>query len=102
MWERWDAGARSHDHFFLATVTDWILTRVAGVQRIGGDWSRVRVAPGLVPGVNRAASTRRTPLGDLVVEWERGGPVHLVVPQGMTCELGGENPATLGPGDHRL
>lgn len=99
MWERWDAGARSHDHFFLATVTDWILTRVAGVRRISDDWSRVRVTPGLVPGVDRAASTRHTPLGDLVVEWRRGGPVHLVVPEAMTCELDG---VALGAGDHLI
>lgn len=99
MWERWDAGARSRDHFFMGTVADWVLTRVAGVRRTGPGWSRARITPGLVPGVDRAAIGRRTPLGTLQVEWVRGQVVHVDVPQGMECELdAGGSLTTLGPG----
>ncbi|MCI1748685.1 MAG: hypothetical protein LKI24_11730 [Acidipropionibacterium sp.] len=94
MWERWDAGARSHDHFFEGTVADWILTRVAGVRRMSPDWAVVRIQPGLVDGVSRCRSTRSTSRGRLTVDWDLAtGRLHLEVPQGMVCqlELGGSH-----------
>ncbi|WP_051232435.1 family 78 glycoside hydrolase catalytic domain [Acidipropionibacterium thoenii] len=113
MWERWDAGARSRDHFFQGTVADWILTRVAGVQRVAPDWAEVRIRPGLVDGVSQCRSSRLTSRGRLTVEWDLSTrKLHLVVPEEMVCRVelgagGGEDPAgdvgagviEVGPGE---
>ncbi|WP_084149543.1 family 78 glycoside hydrolase catalytic domain [Acidipropionibacterium jensenii] len=88
MWERWNAGARSRDHFFLGTVVDWILTRVAGVRRIAPGWAVVRVQPGLVDGVSRCRTTRPTSRGVLTVDWDLHlGRLSVDVPEAMVCQL---------------
>ncbi|MDN6557402.1 MAG: hypothetical protein L0L18_13055, partial [Acidipropionibacterium jensenii] len=76
------------DHFFLGTVVDWILTRVAGVRRIAPDWAVVRVQPGLVDGVSRCRTTRQTSRGVLTVDWDLSlGRLRVAVPEGMVCQL---------------
>ncbi len=100
LWEAWDANARSHDHYFLGTATQWLREGLVGLRPTGPGFRTFEVRPAIVddPRLTHASTAYRSVLGDVAAGWRRtddGVEVEVTVPVGAT--------ATVAlPGDHRI
>jgi alpha-L-rhamnosidase len=104
--EHWDLAARSHGHYFLGTVDDWLTGDVAGLRPTGPGWSTFRVAPAMTAFVGSASCSVRTPYGVAAVAWRHGDEgavlVDVIVPFGTraTVVLPDGTSHDVGPGVH--
>ncbi len=90
MWEFWSADARSRDHYFQGTVTEWLYFDVAGLRPVGDGWRRIVVRPAARGDLSSARLSVRTVRGQASSEWSRHGKtLHLEVevPVGSTAEV---------------
>lgn len=92
LWEAWDADARSHDHFFLGTATQWLHQHLAGLRPTGPGWSEFEVRPVCLTDtrVTRASARYTSVRGDVAVAWQRAADeveVALTVPVGTRAEV---------------
>jgi alpha-L-rhamnosidase len=106
MFEHWDLVARSHGHYFLGTVDDWLTGDVAGLRPTGPGWSTFRVAPAMTAFVGSASCSMRTPYGVAAVAWRHDDDgavlVDVTVPFGTraTVVLPDGTLRDAGPGVH--
>ncbi|KQO60376.1 alpha-L-rhamnosidase [Curtobacterium sp. Leaf261] len=110
MFEHWDLAARSHGHFFLGTVDDWLTGYVAGLRPAAPGWRRILVDPRCTASVRSASFAVRTPFGPAWVAWEHEGDdlvLRVGVPVGATAEVHVPAPTTgeprvveVGSGEH--
>ena len=91
--EAWDANPRnSQNHFMLGHAETWLYGGLGGI-RIDFDrpaWSRIRIAPQTVVGVDSASVRYRSVLGDIATNWLRSGGrlrLHVEVPPGATAQI---------------
>lgn len=63
----------SHDHPMLGAFTVWFYKALAGIQDEDGLAGTIRVKPAVVPQMEFAAASCRTPGGILKSSWERQG-----------------------------
>jgi alpha-L-rhamnosidase len=102
--ESWDVDARSHNHYFLGSVSAWIQQRVGGLRLTEPGWRRFEIAPVDDPRVARASIRHRTPLGEAAVTWQRGAGgwrFEVTVPTGATAQVRvPTGDRTLPPGHH--
>ncbi len=116
VWERWDSmlpdgsinpgEMTSFNHYALGAVADWMHRELAGLTALEPGYSRVRIAPQPVPGVDHAMTAFDAPWGAIEISWSReGSVVHLDarLPEGVTAEisLGGVR-EHVGAGHHRF
>jgi len=92
LWEAWDADARSHDHFFLGTATQWLHQHLAGLRPAAAGWSEIEVRPVCLtdPRVTRASARYTSIRGDVAVAWQRGPEeveLSLTVPVGARAHV---------------
>lgn len=86
--EHWDLAARSHGHYFLGTVDDWLTGDVAGLRPLSPGWRRFEVSPRCTEWIASASCAVRTPYGRASVSWahDDGALVLRVeVPVGATA-----------------
>jgi alpha-L-rhamnosidase len=107
MLEHWDLAARSHGHYFLGTVDDWLTGYVAGLRPLAPGWSEFAAAPALTGHLPSAAGAVRTPHGTAGVRWHAEGDglrTTVTVPFGTRARvtLPGSGTRLLGPGRHEL
>jgi alpha-L-rhamnosidase len=105
--EHWDLAARSHGHYFLGTVDDWLTGSVAGLRPMEPGWKRFLVAPAVCGPVGSASCSVRTPYGTAAVEWRADGDdvrLTVVVPPGTSADarLPDGGVVSVGPGTHEL
>jgi alpha-L-rhamnosidase len=72
-------GVASYNHIMFGGMGGWMVSTVAGLQRVGGGWRSLRIAPpspvdsGLVgsapPALSYASASVDTPLGKAAVAW---------------------------------
>lgn len=104
--ESWDADARSHDHYFLGSVSSWIQQDVCGLRSLAPGWRAFEVVLRADERVPAASIHHETPQGRVAAAWRRlpdGWTVEVHVPADTTAHLrvGGHN-TPLSPGRHRL
>ncbi|GAA1945325.1 family 78 glycoside hydrolase catalytic domain [Amycolatopsis minnesotensis] len=90
MWERWDAGARSRDHYFQGTVTGWLYENVVGLRPVDDGYARFLVRPDALAGLDRAETAVDTVRGRISVAWSRTGRrfrLAVEVPVGAVAEV---------------
>lgn len=106
--EAWDADrGSSQNHFMLGHVEEWFHEHLAGIRV---DFARpaaaqVCIAPAFVPGMEWVEASRETPLGHVVVRWERrGSRVRLDATLPRDAELRWPDGTTrvLPAGEHQL
>ncbi|WP_298876869.1 alpha-L-rhamnosidase [uncultured Microbacterium sp.] len=116
IWERWDSmlpngtinpgEMTSFNHYALGAVADWMHRELAGLAPLEPGYSRVRVAPRPIDGIDDASTSYDSVHGRIAVAWRReGATVHLevTVPPGVVAEVRlGEVDAEIGAGVHRL
>ncbi|WP_170285646.1 alpha-L-rhamnosidase [Microbacterium rhizomatis] len=121
VWERWDAikpdgsihggdmdagnsggesgGMLSFNHYAYGAMIDWVYRNVAGLAPDPADpgYRTVHVAPRPAVGIDHAAATIATGLGELAIDWRRDGDaleIALTVPFGARAVL--DLPVTAG------
>ncbi|MEW1708577.1 family 78 glycoside hydrolase catalytic domain [Microbacterium sp. NPDC089190] len=116
VWERWDSmlpdgtinpgEMTSFNHYALGAVADWMHRELAGLAPLEPGYSRVRVAPQPIDGIDDASTSYDSRHGTIAVAWRReGGVVHLevTVPEGVVAEVWlGEIDTEVGAGVHRF
>ncbi|HEX4221159.1 MAG TPA: family 78 glycoside hydrolase catalytic domain [Pseudonocardiaceae bacterium] len=107
LWEGWDPTARSHDHYFLGSPTQWLVERVLGVEPLAPGWARLRIAPIALYTVARAGLNLRTVRGQISVTYQQANgtlTMDLVLPVNTTAEvaLPGGKITQLGSGHTHL
>lgn len=93
MWESWSKQARSRDHFLFGTVTDWLLSEIAGFRPGDDRLTTVTVAPRPAEGMTSCSfsiptETDRT--DRLTIDWQQSGSAFsltLRVPAGCHVTL---------------
>jgi alpha-L-rhamnosidase len=79
LWEHWSPDARSHGHYFLGTIDDWLFGAVAGISPAAPGWRSVRIAPAVLQ-LTWAEAEVLTPRGPAAVRWRRAeGGVDLTI-----------------------
>jgi alpha-L-rhamnosidase len=71
LWEHWKLAARSHDHYFLGTIDDWLYGDVAGLRPLEPGWRKIEVHPAMTAWLDHAAADTLTPYGRAAVSWTR-------------------------------
>ncbi|BAJ74637.1 hypothetical protein MTES_1673 [Microbacterium testaceum StLB037] len=116
IWERWDSmlpdgtinpgEMTSFNHYALGAVADWMHRELAGLAPIEPGYSRVRVAPQPLAGIDHAQTSFDSVHGTVAVSWRREGTVvHLdvTVPEGVVADVRlGQVAAEVGAGLHRF
>lgn len=100
IWERWDSllpdgsinpgEMTSFNHYALGSIADWLQRVVAGLAPAAPGYSRVRIAPTPIPGLDHASAQHLSPYGMIEVAWRRDGDglaVTAVVPPNATAEV---------------
>ncbi len=71
LWETWK-GNSSRNHIMFGGVSAWMYSGLAGMYPLAPGFSRVRLAPCIVPGLVSVSAEYMTPLGRLCSSWEQG------------------------------
>ncbi len=104
LWEHWSPAARSHGHYFLGTVDDWLFGSVAGLSAAAAGWREIRIEPAVL-GLVSAEAEVLTPLGRAGVSWRTeasGVVIDVEIPVGAVATVRvGECEWTVGAGRHR-
>jgi alpha-L-rhamnosidase len=90
MWEMWEVGTRSHNHYFKGTVTQWLYENVAGIRPGDAGYRRLVVRPDARVGVSWARSDLETVRGKVSSGWTQVGRdfrLTVEVPVGSTAEV---------------
>lgn len=90
MLEHWNLAARSHGHYFLGTVDDWITGYVAGMRPLAPGWEQFTVAPTYTDRIESASFTLRSPYGRAAVRWRADGEelrTEITVPVGARAQV---------------
>ncbi|PRY10769.1 alpha-L-rhamnosidase [Kineococcus rhizosphaerae] len=94
--EHWDLAARSHGHYFLGTVDDWLTGHVGGLRLLEPGWRSFAVDPRCTDWIDSAAVSVVTPHGTVAVAWwHEDGEVRVRVdaPPGTRAVRPGHNGA---------
>ena len=89
LWEMW-AGNASCNHIMMGGVSAWMYRCLAGMYPIEPGFSRIRLAPALIPELEEVSATHETPLGTLSSKWVRDGRQFrctFQVPKGAVAEV---------------
>jgi alpha-L-rhamnosidase len=90
MWEEWNANSRSHDHAFLGTVVDWEYQDVAGIQPAAPGYTKVKIQPYPITGLDHAQAHVQSPFGDIVSSWTRDADSYtldVTIPVGSSADV---------------
>jgi hypothetical protein len=92
-WEMWESGVHlSRCHAWSAAPLYLLTENVLGVTPVEPGWRRVRIAP-MAAKLEFAKGVVPSPLGRIIVEWEKVGDDQLAVrvelPQGMEADFVG-------------
>lgn len=90
MWEHWEAGTRSRDHYFKGTVTQWLYENVAGIRPGDAGYRRFTVRPDARVSVSWAQGDLETVRGPVSSAWTQDGRAFQLVvevPVGSIAEV---------------
>ncbi|TAJ49219.1 MAG: hypothetical protein EPO52_05385 [Herbiconiux sp.] len=107
LWEHWSPAARSHGHYFLGTIDDWLFRSVAGISPAAAGWREIRIEPAVLGlGLTSAEADVLTPLGRAGVSWrieESELVIDVDIPVGAVAIVQlGDREWTVAAGRHRL
>lgn len=105
MWEAWDLDSRSHDHYFLGTVSQWLHEDVAGLRPVAPGFAEIEVRPRFLDDsrLTHASARYHSIRGDISVSWRAGEYLEVTVPVGSRAHVHtGRGAEIVGPGTHRI
>ncbi len=90
-WETYESNARSRNHFFLGTYTDWFYKNLAGVRDYTNGFETVVLKPEIYPEIGYVNYSMQTVRGELVSSWRFTEDNKLVwdvtIPVGTTATV---------------
>ncbi|MBQ9428165.1 MAG: family 78 glycoside hydrolase catalytic domain [Clostridia bacterium] len=90
-WETYESNARSRNHFFLGTYTDWFYKNLAGISDHTNGFETVVLAPEIHPEIGYARYALDTVRGRLCSDWRftKDGKLvwEVTVPVGTTAHV---------------
>ncbi|MDO9397427.1 MAG: family 78 glycoside hydrolase catalytic domain [Herbiconiux sp.] len=105
LWEHWSPAARSHGHYFLGTLDDWLFGAVGGISPAAPGWREIRIEPAVLE-LGFAEAEVLTPLGRASVSWRTEGSglvIDVEIPVGAVATVCvGEREWVVAAGWHRL
>lgn len=106
LWEAW-TDARSHNHYFLGSVTAWLHENVAGMKQTAAGWRAFTVDVPDDHRLTRGESRHNSVRGAAAVHWlrdSRDWRIDVDVPAGASAvvRVPGHGERTLGHGRHTL
>lgn len=116
IWERWDSmlpdgtinpgEMTSFNHYALGAVADWMHRELGGLTPLEPGYSRVRIAPRPIDGVDHAQTSFDSRHGAIAVSWRRDGSrvqVEATIPEGVVAEIRlGDVDEEVGHGVHQF
>lgn len=90
MWEMWDTGTRSRNHYFKGTVAQWLYEHVAGLVPGDAGYRTFTVRPNATTGLSWAQLEFESVRGRIGVAWAKVDGVFRLtvdVPVGSTAEV---------------
>ena len=90
--EAWNSGyGSSCNHFMMADIVDWFYSSLAGIKRVSPGFRTFAVKPDFLPGIDWVKASHKTPLGEIAVDWRRGGDgaisLAVAAPEGAECTV---------------
>ena len=89
--EAWDANpVQSQNHFMLGHIEEWFYAGLGGLRPGAPGWRTFTVRPEVVGDLEHARATHRSPYGEIVSDWRRGGDaltLTVEVPVGTTATV---------------
>lgn len=73
LFESWGLDARSRDHHYFASISDWMRQRLAGLRPGAPGYRTVLVRPEIPRGLGWASATMATPQGEAKAGWRVDG-----------------------------
>lgn len=104
LWEQWrfKGGMNSHNHAMFAGGASWLYSHLAGIRPDRPGYASILVQPVFPKKLNFLNARRRTPHGDVTVDWKRVGseinlrvvapnevPTRLKLPDGRVLDVKG-------------
>ena len=99
VWERWDTildgdfhphAMNAFSHVGLATVGEWIVSRLAGILPVSPGYERVKIAPVFSREIGQVSASYLCPCGRISVSWrcaEEGTTCDIELPAGCAGEV---------------
>lgn len=101
MWERWDGwtpekgfqdpGMNSFNHYWLGCVSEWMTTRLVGIDTDGPSWKRITIQPRFNTDLKRASASYDSIRGKISASWVKSpnGTITLTttIPANTTATL---------------
>ena len=88
-WEHWN-GHRSRIHNCFNGIGSWFYQAVGGIRPIDAGYKKVLIQPQIPDGITWAKTSKETPYGTLIVNWEAKREsirLELIIPVGMEIEM---------------
>jgi alpha-L-rhamnosidase len=90
LFESWGLNARSRDHHYFASISDWMRQRLAGLRPGAPGYRVVVVRPEIPPGLAWASATMATPQGEARSAWRIDDgklTITAIIPMNSTGEI---------------
>lgn len=101
MWERWDGwtpekgfqdpGMNSFNHYWLGCVSEWMTTRLVGIDTDGPSWKKITIQPRFNTSLQRASASYDSIRGKVSAGWVKNPDgtitVSATVPANVTATL---------------
>jgi alpha-L-rhamnosidase len=117
MWERWDGwtptkgfqdpGMNSFNHYWLGCVSEWMTTRLVGIDTDGPGWKQVTIRPRIDGALRRASARYDSIRGPIQAGWTKNADgtvtVTATIPANVTASIflpGVAAPKAVGSGTH--
>lgn len=112
IWETWEgyradgSATRSHNHYALGAVAQWLHEDLAGLRPAAPGYRRMTVDPVLFPDLESAGTSVATPYGRAECAWARDGDTVTVtfsLPRGTEADvMTDDGVRVFGPGQHSV
>ncbi len=93
IWELWDDTQTdlsdlltSLNHYAFGTICDFIYRKIAGIERAGNGFRKVRIHPEAIKGIDNVDFSFESPFGRLQISWKKSGEnmqYNIIIPHGM-------------------
>ncbi len=90
LWEKWDTGARSYDHYFFGSYGMWFYEHLGGIKPTSAGFETIQIKPYLPDGLNYVNADIDTVRGMVSSHWQKQDTnlaLDVTIPAGSTATI---------------